>query len=131
MLRVPTKLDSLLEDLIHRTIGCCIEVHRQLGPGLLEAIYQRAVELELEAASITFERERPFPVMYRGRCLYTHKLDLVVENQLMLELKAVERIHPVHEAQTLSGLRVSKLQVALLINFNVRLLPEGIKRKVL
>ena len=98
---------------------------------LSETIYQRAVELELKAAGITFERERPFPVMYRGICLYTHKLDLVVENQLMVELKAVERIHPVHEAQTLSGLRVSKLQVALLINFNVRLLPDGIKRKVL
>lgn len=131
MLRVPTKLDSLLEDLIHRTIGCCIEVHRRLGPGLLEVIYQRAVEIELEAAGIKFERDKPFPVMYRERLLYTHKLDLVVEGLLMIELKAVERLHPVHDAQTLSSLRVSKLKVALLINFNVALLPDGIKRKVL
>ena len=72
MLRVPTELDSLLEDLIHRTIGCCIEVHRRLGPGLLEVIYQRAVEIELEVAGIKFERDKPFPVMYRERLLYTH-----------------------------------------------------------
>jgi GxxExxY protein len=131
MLRIPTKLDSALEDLVHRTIGCCIEVHRQLGPGLLEAIYQRAVGLELEAAASPFEREKSFPVTYRGKRLYNHLADLVVDERLILELKAVERLHPVHDAQTLSCLRVSKLQVALLINFNVAILPQGIKRKVL
>jgi GxxExxY protein len=131
MLRVQSPLDQNLERLIHRTIGCCIEVHRQLGPGLLEQIYQRAVELELSAAGIPFERQKSFPVTYRGRHIYVHRVDLVVHDCLVLELKAVERIHPVHEAQTLSSLRVSKLRVALLINFNVAILPHGIKRKVL
>jgi GxxExxY protein len=131
MLRISSKLEPALEDLSHRVIGCCIAVHRQLGPGLVEAIYQRALELELKASGIKFEREKHYPVIYRGERLSTHKLDLVVEGQLMLELKAVERIHPLHDAQTLSGLRISKLQVALLINFNVPILPDGIKRKVM
>ena len=131
MLRIPTRLDSSLEDLIHRTIGCCIEVHRGLGPGLLESIYQRAVGLELEAAAIPFEREKSFPVTYHGRRLYNHLVDLVVDQRLLLELKAVEQLHPVHDAQVLSYLRVSKLRVALLINFNVAILPHGIRRTVL
>jgi GxxExxY protein len=131
MLKLPSPLDPDLEALIHRTIGCCIEVHRQLGPRLLETISQRAVALELAAAGIAFECEKRYPVMYRDKRLYVHRLDIVVDNRLLLELKAVERIHPVHEAQTLSGLRVSKLRVALLINFNVALLPQGIRRKVL
>ena len=131
MLRVPSNLDPSVEELVHRTIGCCIAVHRELGPGLLEQIYQRAVGLELGAARIPFESEKRFPVVYRGRRLYTHRLDLVVDGRLVLELKAVDRFHPVHQAQALSGLRVSKLRVALLINFNVAILPEGIKRIVL
>ena len=89
MLRIATKLDDQTEELIHRVIGCCITVHRQLGPGLVEAIYQRAVALELEAAGISFEREKRFPVRYRGKVLYIHRLDLVVDNRLVLELKPV------------------------------------------
>lgn len=131
MLRVASKLDQELESLVHRTIGCCIAVHRELGLGLLEAIYQRAIAIELEGAGIPFEREKAFPVTYRGKRLYMHRLDLLVSSRLILELKAVDRLHPVHTAQTISGLRVSKLQVALLINFNVAILPEGIKRIVL
>ena len=131
MLHITTNLDPELEDLVHRTIGCCIVVHRELGPGLLEQIYQRAVELELQAAGIAFERERQFPVIYRNQRLYVHRLDLVVGGQLVLELKAVDRLHPVHHAQVLSGLRISKLRIALLINFNVKVLKDGIQRKVL
>lgn len=131
LLRIPSKLDDAVEALIHRTIGCCIEVHRRLGPGLLEVIYHRAVGLELEVAGIRFEREKRYPVAYRGRRLYIHCLDLVVEDQLLIELKAVERLHPIHEAQTISSLRVSQLKVALLINFNVPILAQGIKRLVL
>ncbi len=131
MLRVLSKLDDSTEDLIHRVIGCCITVHRELGPGLLEPIYHRAVGIELEASGIPFEREKRFPVRYRGKPLYVHRLDLVVDNRLMLELKAVERLHPVHQSQVLSCLRVSKLKVCLLINFNVALLPDGNKRIVL
>jgi GxxExxY protein len=131
MLRIPSRLDDDLEALIHRVIGCCIEVHRQLGPGLLEIICQRAIALELEAAGIRFEREKRCAVSYRSRRLYVHCLDLVVDDRLLLELKAVERLHPVHMAQTLSSLRVSKLKVALLINFNVPVLAEGVRRVVL
>src|SRR5207249_4538894 len=123
-----TSLDAALEELIHRVIGCCIVVHKALGPGLLEPIYQRAVALELTVAGISFEREKGFPVIYRGTCLYTHRVDFIVADRLMLELKAVDRLHPVHHAQVRSNLRISELKIALLINFNVALLPEGIKR---
>jgi GxxExxY protein len=131
MLRIPTTLDSALEELIHKTIGCCIAVHCELGPGLIEPAYSRAVGYELGANDIPFERERRIPINYRGKHLYMHRLDLVVAGQLVLELKAVERLHPVHRAQLLSALRTSKLRVGLLINFNVPVLPEGIRRIVL
>ena len=130
MLRVITTLEPELEGIIHQVIGCCIVVHKALGPGLLERIYQKAVALELNAAGIPYEREKRFPVIYRGKCLFTHRVDFVVSKRLILELKAVDRIHPVHHAQVRSSLRISTLKVALLINFNVALLPEGIKRIV-
>jgi len=131
MLRIPSRLDEDLEALIHRVIGCCIEVHRQLGPGLLEVIYQRAVAYELQAKGIQCEREKHYQVTYRGHNLYVHSLDIVVEGKLVLELKAVDRLHPVHRAQTISSLRASKLSVALLINFNVEYLGQGVNRIVL
>jgi GxxExxY protein len=131
MLRIATKIDDSTEDLVHRVIGCCIAVHRELGPGLVEPIYQRAVQLELEAAGIPFEREKRFKVVYRDKCLYTHRLDLVADGRLMIELKAVDRLHPVHVAQALSCLRISKLPLCLLINFNAAVLKDGIKRIVL
>jgi len=131
MLKVPARLDDVTEDLVRRVIGSCIRVHRELGPGLLEAIYHRAVELELKCAGIAFESEKPYRVMYREKCLYTHRLDLVVEGRVVLELKAVERLHPVHVAQALSCLRISKLPLCLLINFNAAILAHGVKRVVL
>jgi GxxExxY protein len=131
MLLIDSKLEPSTETLIHRTIGCCIAVHRELGPDLVEQIYERAVALEVEASGIPFEREKSFPVTYRGKRLYTHRLDLIVGAKIVLELKAIERLQPVHFAQTLSGLKVSKLQAALLINFNVAILPHGITRIVL
>ena len=103
MLRIATSLDAALEELIHRVIGCCIVVHKALGPGLLEPIYQRD----------------------------THRVDFIVADRLMLELKALDRLHPVHHAQVRSNLRISELKIALLITFTVALLPEGIKRIVL
>jgi GxxExxY protein len=131
MLRLPSPLDEDLETLIHRVIGCCIEVHRHLGPGLLEVIYQRAVAYERQETDIRCEREKRYPVTYRGHNLYVHCLDIVVEDRLILELKAVELLHPVHTAQTISSLRAFKLPVALLFNFNVAVLAQGIKRIVL
>jgi len=131
MLKVTTSLDEETESLVYRTIGCCIAVHRELGPGLLEAVYQRAVAHELETNRIPFEREKAYPVKYRGRQIYVHRIDLVVDSKVMLELKAVETIHPIHRAQVLSCLRVTKLRIALLINFNVAFLPQGLQRVVL
>jgi GxxExxY protein len=131
MLRIPTRLSDELEDLIHRVIGCCINVHRELGPGLLESIYVRAVCMELELAGIPFEVEKSIPVMYRGKTLCHQKLDIVVNGELVLEIKAVDQLNPVHRAQLMCYLRVSKLSVGLLINFNVPVLQDGIKRIVL
>jgi len=131
MLRLPTHLSDELEDLIHRVIGCCIRVHRELGPGLLERIYVRAVCVELELADIPFEVEKSIPAMYRGRLLCDQKLDIVVNGQLVLEIKAVDHLNPVHQAQLLCYLRVSKFPVGLVINFNVPILQDGLKRIVL
>jgi len=131
MLRAPTPLSDELEDLVRRTIGCCITVHRALGPGLLESIYSRAVCIELDHSAIAYEREKLIPVMYREQLLCSQRIDMVVENQIVLEIKSVERLHPVHQAQVLAYLRVSKLRVALLMNFNVSVLPDGLKRIVL
>ena len=131
MLKLPSHLSDELEELIYRTIGCCITVHRALGPGLLETIYTRAICLELEAENISFEREKLYPVIYRGRLLCQQRLDLVVDGQLVLEVKSVEQLNPIHRAQILSYLRVSKIAVGLLINFNVPILQDGLKRVVL
>ena len=131
MLRIPSPLPEETENLIHTTIGCCITVHRALGPGLLETIYTRAVCIELECAGISFEREKEVPVRYRGQLLCHHRLDIVVDQRLVLEVKSVEYIIPVHRAQLLSYLRVSGIAVGLLVNFNVPILQDGIKRIIL
>ena len=131
MLRIQTPLSDELEDLIHRTIGCCITVHRALGPGLLERTYTRAVHLELTAENIRFEAEKRYPVVYRDHLICQQRVDLVVEGQLVLEIKAVEHLAPVHRGQVLTYLRVSKLAAGLLVNFNVAVLPDGLKRVVL
>jgi len=131
MLRIQTNLSAEHEDLIHRTIGCCITVHRALGPGLLERVYATAVCLELQAQCIAFEKEKRYPVHYRDQLLCEHRVDLIVENQLLLEIKSVEQLASVHRGQVRTYLRVSKLQVGLLVNFNVGALPDGLKRIVL
>ena len=130
MLKVPTTLASELEELVYRTIGCGIAVHRVLGPGLLEQIYVRAVGIELEAQGLPYAAEREYPVYYRGRLLARQRLDLVVADQIALEVKAVEQLAAVHHAQLLSYLHVSGLRVGLLMNFNVPILQDGLKRIV-
>ena len=131
MLRVESPLPEDFEDLIRETIGCCIAVHRELGPGLLEGIYSRAVGLELAAAGIAFEREKRYAVTYRGTHLCEQRLDFVVDDRLVLEIKAVEYLVPIHHSQILSYMRVAQLQAGLLVNFNVAVLRDGLKRKVL
>lgn len=131
MLHVPSPLSNDVEQLMYDTIGCCIAVHRELGPGLIEKIYSRAVCVELTAAGITFEREKRYPVRYRGELLCEQHLDFVVGNQIVLEIKSIEQLAPVHHAQIMNYMRVARLPAGLLMNFNVVLLPDGMCRKVL
>jgi GxxExxY protein len=131
MLSVPSSLPDDLEKLVHDTIGCCIAVHRILGPGLIEEIYSRALSLELIAAGIRFEREKPYPVTYRGELLCQQYLDFVIADQIVVELKSVEQLVPVNHAQLLNYMRVAHKRVGLLVNFNVVVLKDGLKRKVL
>jgi GxxExxY protein len=131
MLRVPSPLSDELEKLVHDTIGCCITVHRALGPGLLETIYSRALAVEFRAVGIRFEREVAVPVLYRGEVLCEQRVDFVIEQQIVLEIKSVEHFTPIHHAQLLNYMRLLHAPVGLLINFNVVVLQDGIKRKVL
>jgi GxxExxY protein len=131
MLKIPSPLTDEIEALVTRVIGCCIEVHRVLGPGLLESVYLRAICIELDAAGIAYEREKLVSLEYKGVPLAHHRLDLVVENELVVEAKCVEGLQPVHRAQLLGYLRASKLRIGLLINFNTPVLRDGIKRIVL
>jgi GxxExxY protein len=113
-------------------IAAAIEVHRVLGPGLLESIYQRALCHEMHLCGIRFQAQRHVPVEYKGVNLGdVLRLDSVVADQVIVELKAVERLLPIHEAQLITYLKLTGLRVGLLINFNVRLLKEGVKRIVL
>lgn len=120
------------DPLSAQVIGAAIEVHRILGPGLLESIYQRALCHELTLREIPHRPHPPVPVHYKGVDLGDDlELDILVAGQLIVELKAVERLHPVHEAQLITYLKLTGLRRGLLINFNVRLLKEGLKRIVL
>jgi len=121
----------ILNKVTEGIIGCAIEVHRNLGPGLLESIYENALCYELDANDIPFERQVTVPVIYKGQQLGEHRLDILVENQGIVELKAVDRMDPIFEAQLLSYLRVTGKKVGLLINFNVPVLKRGIKRMIL
>lgn len=119
------------DPLTERIIGCAIEVHRVLGPGLLEASYEAALAIEFETANLHFQRQLIVPVFYKGRPIGDHRLDFVVEDTVIVELKSVERFDPIFEAQVLTYLRLSGKRRASLINFNSRLLKDGIKRFVL
>ncbi len=118
------------DPLTERIIGCAIAVHRELGPGLLESNYEAAMAVELEHQGLRCARQVVFPVMYRGQQIGEHRLDLIVEDAVVVELKSVERMDRIFEAQILTYLRISGKRVGLLINFNSRLLKEGVKRFV-
>ncbi len=112
-------------------IGAAIEVHKALGPGLLESAYEECLcrELELELRGVPFERQKELPIEYKGAKLDCgYRLDIVVAGRLILELKACENLQPIHEAQLLTYLKLTGIKVGLLINFNVPVLKEGIKR---
>ena len=120
------------DELSNKVIGCAIEVHRGLGPGLLESTYEQCLARELSLANISFEIQAPLPVVYKGLQLDCgYRIDLLVEKRLIIELKAVDRLLPIHEAQILTYMKLAEISLGLLINFNVRLLRDGIKRFVL
>ena len=120
------------DPLTRQVIGCAIEVHRALGPGLLEAAYEQCLAHELALHSIAFRLQWPLPVTYKGVKLDCgFRADLFIADKLIVELKSVESIHPVHQAQLLTYLRLANCHTGLLINFNVVRLTQGIKRMVL
>jgi GxxExxY protein len=118
-----------LWDLSEQVLRACIEVHRHLGPGLLESAYEQCLCHELSLTGLSFERQRPLPVTYKGVTLDCgYRLDVVVEEKLVLELKAVDRLLSIHQAQVLTYLKLTGLDVGLLVNFNTPVLRSGIRR---
>ena len=113
-------------------VGAAIEVHRHLGPGLLESAYESCLCRELELRGLSFERQQSLPVSYKGQSVECgYRLDLVVEEVVLAEIKAVEALLPIHQAQLLTYLRLTGLKLGLLLNFNVPVLTQGIRRVVL
>jgi GxxExxY protein len=113
-------------------IGAAIEVHRHLGPGLLEGAYEECLCRELDLRGIPFKRQHPIPIEYKGAVFENaYKIDVFVSDLVIVELKAVEKIDPVHEAQLLTYLRLTNVWLGLLINFNVPVLKDGIRRRVM
>ena len=120
------------DDLSKRVIGCAIEVHRELGPGLLESTYEQCLARELKLNGIAFQLQHPQPVQYKGiRLDCGYRIDLLVEGELIIELKSVDQIKGIHEAQLLTYMKLAGVKIGLLINFNVTKLKDGIKRFVL
>lgn len=117
--------------ITERIIKCAIEVHRQLGPGLLESVYEEALAIECELEGLHVTRQMKIPVQYKGRAIGEYRLDLLIENLVIVEIKSVERYDPVFEAQILTYLKITGKKVGLLINFNSRLVKDGIRRFIL
>ena len=116
-------------EISERIIGCAIQVHRELGPGLLESSYEECLYYELIQAGLLVEKQKPLPLVYKEVKLDCgYRIDLMVENKVVVEIKAVEGLNDVHMAQILTYLKLSKCKLGLLINFNVALLKDGIKR---
>jgi GxxExxY protein len=125
--------------LSNRVIGCAIpevalwpEVHKSLGPGLLESAYEQCLAHELSVAAIPFKLQFPLPVEYKGTKLDCgYRVDLLVDNKIIVELKSIDRILPIHEAQLLTYMKLADVSIGLLMNFNVKYMKDGIKRMVL
>jgi GxxExxY protein len=129
--RVLHEPDSRTDALAHQVIGAAIEVHRHLGPGFLEKVYEEALCVELRLREIPFERQRPAKVEYKGEYVGEGQLDLLVDERLIVELKAVREVAPIHRAIVVSYLKAMEKSLALLINFKVARLKDGVQRVVL
>jgi GxxExxY protein len=121
----------VFEVLTEKIIACSIEVHKELGPGLLESIYESALTIELFRTGMGYQRQKPLQVAYKGESIGEFRMDLVVEDTVVVELKSTERHDPLFEAQLLSYMKLGNYKIGLLINFNSLLLTKGIKRFVL
>ena len=131
-IKTKTLVGDLPENAItERIIKCAIEVHRQLGPGLLERVYEEALAIECELDGLQVARQVKIPVEYKGRTIGEYRLDMLIENLVIVEIKSVERYDPVFEAQILTYLKITEKKVGLLINFNSRLVKDGIRRFIL
>ncbi len=118
-----------INQITEQIIGASIEVHRELGPGLLESVYEAALAYELSLRGIAFERQKEQPIRYKGILIEVgYRMDLLVESEVVVELKAIEALLPIHEAQLITYLKLADKRVGLLINFNVPLLKQGIVR---
>jgi GxxExxY protein len=120
-----------LKEITERIISCAMEVHSTLGPGLLESVYEEALAHEFTLRGIQYEKQKEINLKFKGKEIGKHRIDFLVENEVVLELKAVETMHKIFEAQILTYLRATSKRVGLLINFNVEKLKDGIKRLIL
>lgn len=123
-------LDTALESLAHDVIGAAIEVHQTIGPGFPERVYQNALGLELELRGIAYETEHDVVVIYKGKAVGQGRIDLLVDQQLIVELKVVSELAEVHRAQVSAYLKAKNLRLGLLLNFNTAVLKDGIKRVI-
>ena len=124
-------MDARIEEAANKVIGAAIEVHRHLGPGYLESVYEEALAVELTLRGVPFARQMVFGLDYKGHVIGEGRLDFLVDDCLIVELKAVEGLAPIHTAQCISYLKANQRRLALLINFNVSVLKDGIKRVAL
>ncbi len=120
------------EEIFKKVLDCAFEVHSNLGPGLLESVYEECLLLELQMVGLNVEKQKHLPLIYKGLMLESHlRIDILVENKIIIELKAVDELTDVHLAQTLTYLKLSGCRLGLLVNFNVAHLKNGIKRVIL
>lgn len=126
------ELDKHRDTLTEKIIGCAIEVHRHFGPGLLERIYEECLAGELRDSGLAVETQKPMPVCYKGKHFENaYRVDLIVEQKIVIEVKAVDRLLPLHEAQLLSYMKLGQIDRGLLLNFHAPRLVDGIKRMTL
>jgi len=117
-----------VDDLARQVIGAAIEVHRILGPGFLESVYEEASVLEFDLRNIPYERQKPFVLEFKGKVVGDSRFDFLVGRELVVELKAVESVHPIYPAKVIHYLKMSKIELGLIINFHAVLPRDGIKR---
>ena len=125
------ELDKDTESLAYRIIGCAIEVHREIGPGYLESVYENALSVELTQQGIEYKRQVPVDVEYKGVNVGQGRIDLLVNGSIIVELKTIDQFAPIHQAQVISYLKATGLQLGLLVNFNTEVLKDGIRRVVI